>query len=105
MNASALRRWFYDARVRAWISQAAVAGALFATIWYFVANASENMVKAGIASGFDFLWRNSGIDVPFRIVDYSPQANILSLLWRGRAASTNSPDRLIGQHHPVHLLG
>ena len=83
MNASALRRWFYDARVRAWISQAAVAGALFATIWYFVANASENMVKAGIASGFDFLWRNSGIDVPFRIVDYSPQANILSLLWVG----------------------
>lgn len=81
----ALRRWFYDARVRAWISQAAVAGGLFATIWYFVANASENMVKAGIASGFDFLWRTSGIDVPFRIVEYSPQGNILSLLWVGVA--------------------
>jgi general L-amino acid transport system permease protein len=80
---SALRRWYYDARVRAWFSQAAVAGALFWTIWYFVDNASENMVKAGIASGFDFLWRSSGIDVPFRIVDYSPQGNILSLLWVG----------------------
>lgn len=83
MNESAFRRWFYDARVRAWISQAAVAGFMLATIWYFVANASENMVKAGIASGFDFLWRGSGIDVPFRIVEYSPQGTILSLLWVG----------------------
>jgi general L-amino acid transport system permease protein len=70
MSAGAVWRRLHDARVRAWISQAAVAGALFATIWYFVANASENMVKAGIASGFDFLWRTSGIDVPFLIVDY-----------------------------------
>jgi His/Glu/Gln/Arg/opine family amino acid ABC transporter permease subunit len=83
--AGRFRTWFYDARVRAWISQAAVAGALVWTIWYFVANASENMVKAGIASGFDFLWRTSGIDVPFRIVEYSPQGNILSLLWVGIA--------------------
>jgi general L-amino acid transport system permease protein len=82
---SALRRWYYDARVRAWISQAAVAGALVWTIWYFVSNASENMVKAGIASGFDFLWRSSGIDVPFRIVDYSAQGTILDLLWVGVA--------------------
>jgi general L-amino acid transport system permease protein len=81
----ALRRWFYDARVRAWISQGAVAGAMLATIWYFVANASENMVKAGIASGFDFLWRTSGIDVPFKLVDYTPQGNFLGLLWVGIA--------------------
>lgn len=83
MAASRLRNWYYDARVRAWFSQAAVAGALVWTIWYFVANASENMVKAGIASGFDFLWRSSGIDVPFRIVGYSPQGTILDLLWVG----------------------
>jgi general L-amino acid transport system permease protein len=85
MSAGAVWRRLHDARVRAWTSQAAVAGALFATIWYFVANASENMVKAGIASGFDFLWRTSGIDVPFRIVDYSPQGDILDLLWVGVA--------------------
>ncbi len=85
MNAAPFRRWFYDARVRAWISQAAVAGAMFGTIWYFVTNASENMVKAGIASGFDFLWRTSGIDVPFKIVDYTPQNDIIDLLWVGVA--------------------
>jgi general L-amino acid transport system permease protein len=83
MSVGAVWRRFHDARVRAWVSQAAVAGALCATIWYFVANASENMVKAGIASGFGFLWRTSGIDVPFRIVDYTPQGDILDLLWVG----------------------
>ena len=41
------------------------------------------MVKAGIASGFDFLWRNSGIDVPFDITGYTPSGNIFSLFIAG----------------------
>ena len=32
---------------------------------FFVVNASRNMRDAGIASGFDFLLRTSGIEVPF----------------------------------------
>ncbi len=43
------------------------------------------MVKAGIASGFDFLWRTSGIDVPFRLIDYTPQDRIFDLLMVGIA--------------------
>jgi len=58
---------------------------LLALIWFFVANASENMVKAGIASGFDFLWQVSGIDVPFTIIEYSPKSDIFRLLQVGIA--------------------
>jgi general L-amino acid transport system permease protein len=48
-----------------------------------VRNASENMVKAGIASGFKFLWRDSGIEVPFNLTGYRPSDTILALLWTG----------------------
>ena len=50
-----------------------------AVIWFFVQNASQNMVKAGIASGFRFLWRDSGIEVPFNITGYKPSDNIHAL--------------------------
>jgi general L-amino acid transport system permease protein len=56
---------------------------MVAVIWFFVQNASENMVKAGIASGFHFLWRDSGIEVPFNITGYKPSDNLLALLWTG----------------------
>jgi general L-amino acid transport system permease protein len=50
---------------------------------FFVRNASENMVKAGIASGFDFLFRTAGIDIPFVLTNYTSQSDILALLWVG----------------------
>ncbi|WP_332698065.1 amino acid ABC transporter permease [Bosea sp. (in: a-proteobacteria)] len=74
-----------DKRVRDWFYQAAVLIGLVGLIYYFVRNASENMVKAGIASGFDFLWRTSGIDVPFVLTSYTQSDNILSLFWAGVA--------------------
>jgi general L-amino acid transport system permease protein len=40
-------------------------------------------VKAGIASGFQFLWRDSGIEVPFNITGYKPSDTIVALLWTG----------------------
>ena len=49
-----------DRNVRDVVAQIAVAGSLVVLIVYFVRNASQNMVKAGIASGFDFLWRGAG---------------------------------------------
>src|SRR3981189_3910512 len=57
--------------------------AMIAVIWFFVRNASDNRVKAGIASGFQFLWRDSGIEVPFNITGYKPSDTILALLWTG----------------------
>lgn len=74
-----------DKRVRGLIYQAAVLLGLVGLIVYFVRNASENMVKAGIASGFDFLWRTSGIEVPFVLTGYTQQDNILGLFWAGVA--------------------
>ena len=56
---------------------------LVAVVWFFVRNASDNMVKAGIASGFRFLWRDSGIEVPFNLTGYKPSDTILALLWTG----------------------
>ena len=44
-----------DRKVRDILWQAAATIALVAIVWFFVRNASENMMKAGIASGFKFL--------------------------------------------------
>jgi general L-amino acid transport system permease protein len=74
-----------DKRVRDWFYQAAVLIGLVGLLVYFIRNASENMVKAGIASGFDFLWRTSGIDVPFVLTNYTQSDNILALFWAGVA--------------------
>jgi general L-amino acid transport system permease protein len=78
-----LTRYFYDKRVREIFWQAALLLGLAATIVVVVRNASQNMVNAGMASGFDFLWRTSGIDVPFVLTNYTPDSNILALLWVG----------------------
>ncbi|MBS0540829.1 MAG: ABC transporter permease subunit, partial [Proteobacteria bacterium] len=72
-----------DRKVRDILWQAAATLVTVAVIWFFVRNASENMVKAGIASGFKFLWRDSGIEVPFNLTGYRPSDNILALLWTG----------------------
>jgi general L-amino acid transport system permease protein len=72
-----------DRKVRDILWQAAGAVALVLVVWFFVRNASDNMVKAGIASGFRFLWRDSGIEVPFNLTGYKPSDTILALLWTG----------------------
>lgn len=74
-----------DKRVRDWVYQIALVAGLVGLTVFFVRNASENMVKAGIASGFDFLWRTSGIEVPFVLTGYSQSDNILGLFWAGVA--------------------
>ena len=81
MNALLLK--FRDRKVRDIFWQVLASVALVAVVVFFVRNASENMVKAGIASGFSFLWRDSGIEVPFNITGYKPSDSILSLLWTG----------------------
>lgn len=80
---SALATALRDRKVRDVLSQVAVGIGLVALLVYFVRNASENMVKAGLASGFDFLWRQAGIDIPFQLTGYSSAASNLALLWVG----------------------
>jgi general L-amino acid transport system permease protein len=74
-----------DKRVRDWLYQIALVLLLVGLTVFFVRNASENMVKAGIASGFDFLWRTSGIEVPFVLTGYTQADDILALFWVGVA--------------------
>jgi len=76
-------RLLRDRKVRDVLWQAVATIALIAIVWFFVRNASQNLVKAGIASGFNFLWRDSGIEVPFNLTGYKPSDNILALLWLG----------------------
>lgn len=78
-----MTRFFYDKRVRDIFWQVALLAGLAVTAVVFVRNASQNMVNAGMASGFDFLWRTSGIDIPFVLTGYTPESNILALLWVG----------------------
>ena len=76
-------RFLRDGKVRDVLWQVAATVCMIAVVAFFVRNASENMVKAGIASGFSFLWRDSGIEVPFNITGYKPSDSILGLLWTG----------------------
>ncbi|MBN8937982.1 MAG: ABC transporter permease subunit [Rhizobiales bacterium] len=78
-----LTRLIYDKRVREIFWQVVILLALVIVTVFIVRNASQNMVNAGIASGFDFLWRTSGIDVPFVLTSYTSSSNILGLLWVG----------------------
>lgn len=72
-----------DRKVRDVLWQVAASAGLILVVAFFVKNASDNMVKAGIASGFKFLWRDSGIEVPFNLTGYRPSDTILALLWTG----------------------
>lgn len=72
-----------DRRVRDVLSQILVVGGLVAVVWYFVGNARENMVRGGIASGFDFLWVNAGIDLPMKLIDYGPASTYARMLLVG----------------------
>ena len=65
-------KFLRDRKVRDVLWQALATVAMVAVVWFFVQNASDNMVKAGIASGFRFLWRDSGIEVPFNLTGYKP---------------------------------
>ena len=83
MNSVPVIRFWRDRKVRDVLWQALATVGLVVVVVFFVRNASDNMVKAGIASGFQFLWRDSGIEVPFNITGYKPSDTILALLWTG----------------------
>jgi general L-amino acid transport system permease protein len=80
---SAVPAFLNNRRVRDVLWQIAVFAAVAGLLAYFVRNASDNMAKAGIASGFDFLGRTAGIELPFLLTGYTAQSSILELLWAG----------------------
>src|SRR5882757_8156261 len=76
-------KFLRDRKVRDVLWQVLATVGLVVVVVFFVRNASDNMVKAGIASGFNFLWRDSGIEVPFNLTGYKPSDTIWALLWTG----------------------
>lgn len=78
-----LSRYLFDRRVLDAVTQVAVVGGLCALIWYFVSNASDQLVRGGIASGFDFLWRSSGVDVPVKLIAHTNASSYANLLLVG----------------------
>ena len=76
-------KFLRDRKVRDYFWQAVTIIGLVAALVFFVRNASENMMKAGMASGFNFLWRDSGIEVPFNITGYKQSDSLWALLWTG----------------------
>src|ERR1043166_7847480 len=80
---AAMFSFIYQKKVRDLFWQAFVLVGVLSLITFFVVNASRNMRDAGIASGFDFLFRTAGIEIPFVLTNYTPQSSNLALLWVG----------------------
>src|SRR3954470_8789436 len=72
--------FIHQKQVRDLFWQVLVLGVTLGLLVFFVLNASRNMRDAGIASGFDFLWRTAGIEVPFVLTNYTAQSSNLALL-------------------------
>src|SRR5258708_17596766 len=82
-GAMTLFPFIHQKKVRDLFWQALVLGLTLGLLVFFILNASRNMREAGIASGFDFLWRTAGIEIPFVLTGYTPQSDHLALLWVG----------------------
>ena len=78
-----LLSFIYQKRFRDLFWQAFILVGVLGLFAFFIVNASRNMRDAGIASGFDFLFRTAGIEVPFVLTDYTAQSDNLALLWVG----------------------
>jgi general L-amino acid transport system permease protein len=75
--------FIYQKKFRDLFWQAFVLLGTLGLLAFFIINASRNMREAGIASGFDFLWRTAGIEIPFVLTNYTAQSDNLALLWVG----------------------
>ena len=56
-------RWLTQPRARAFIYQTLLAAAVGLLAWYVISNTAENLRSRGIASGFQFLFRQSGFEI------------------------------------------
>lgn len=58
-------------RARDWLLQVLFVGAILAVLVTVIVIAIGEMKRKGVASGFAFLWRSTGWDIGFSILDYS----------------------------------
>jgi len=75
--------WINDPRVRGLVWQVVLVGLV---AWILIgagSNAIDNLRRAGIASGFDFLWRESSFDIAHTLIDYSSRSSFGRALFVG----------------------
>ncbi len=64
--------FFYNAKVRGVVVQVVLALGLTASLWWLFDNVRDNLQRAKIASGFDFLWARAGFAISQSLISYSP---------------------------------
>ena len=63
--------WVNDPKIRGIVFQVLVAAALVLFVWWIVGNTSDNLRRANISSGFNFLNGRAGFDVSQSLIDFS----------------------------------
>ncbi|HEX2888225.1 amino acid ABC transporter permease [Vineibacter terrae] len=61
-----------DPVIRGWFFQIVVIGAVTLLAWYLVSNTLDNLHRQKIATGFDYLGRESGFEIGDTMIPYSP---------------------------------
>ncbi len=64
--------WWREERFRSLAVQIGTVAVVFAVFGFFAYNASVNMARQGIASGFGFLWREAGFGIGTSVIEYRP---------------------------------
>ncbi len=64
--------WWREERYRSLAVQVGAVAVVVAVFGFFAYNASVNMERQGIASGFSFLWREAGFGIGTSTIEYSP---------------------------------
>lgn len=68
-----------------WGQQALLLITVTLLFWYLGTNASENIGKLGITTGFDFLRERAGYDISFSLIDYNQNDTYLKAYYVGVA--------------------
>ena len=74
---------FYDPKIRGLVSQAILLIALVFFVWWIAGNTAENLKRANIASGFDFLNGRAGFDIAQTPIQYSSDSTYLRAFYVG----------------------
>jgi general L-amino acid transport system permease protein len=74
-----------DRHVRDWVAQGVVLVGVGCLIGYFALNAIRNVAREGGKWGFGFLSERSGVDIAFKLIEYTPESTYARLLLVGVA--------------------
>jgi general L-amino acid transport system permease protein len=73
----------FDRRARAIVWQALLLAVVAGAIWWMVRNASANLERQNIASGFGFLSRTAGFDISQTLITYTNTDTYARAFWVG----------------------